>query len=279
VASAVPRESGLSSSAALCVAVARACERAFGLGLAAADVARVAHRAESGFVGVACGIMDPFASALGRRDHALRIDCRSEEVTPVPLGGGRLRLVIAHSGVRRALAHGGYGERVAECAAALAAARAAGVAPPGARALRDLGVKDLPALERALEPLLVRRARHVVTENARVEAFCLALARGDLASGGALLREGQRSLRDDYEVSVPELDALCEIGDALPGVFGSRLSGAGFGGCTLHLVEPERAEAVAEALAAGFERRFGRRAATLLARPADGAGDLPLACA
>jgi galactokinase len=276
VASEVPRESGLSSSAALCVAVTLACERVFGLGLSAEDVARVAHRAESGFVGVACGIMDPYASALGRRDHALRIDCRSGEVTAVPLAGGRLRLLIAHSGVRRALAHGGYGERVAECEAALAAARAAGIAPE-ARALRDLSEKHLPALERALEPRLFRRARHVVTENARVDAFCAALAREDLASGGALLREGQRSLRDDYEVSVPELDALCEIGDALPGVFGSRLTGAGFGGCTLHLVEPERAEAVAEALARGFETRFGRRAPVLLARPAAGAGDLALA--
>jgi galactokinase len=275
VASEVPREAGLSSSAALGVAVACAVAEAAGAGLGARDWAELAHRGESGFVGVPCGVMDPFASALGRRGAALRIDCRTLEVDPVPIAGGSLALLVVHSGVRRQLAAGGYAERVAECRAALEGARASGVAS-AARALRDLGVADLPALERVLAPRLLRRARHVITENARVDAFAAALRRGDRAGAGALLREAMASLRDDFEVSVAELDFLCSRGDAEPGCLGSRLTGAGFGGCTLHLVEPDAAGAVAEALASAFEARFGRRPHSWEVRPADGAGRVAL---
>ena len=274
VASAVPRESGLSSSAALGVAVVRALDRLHGFGLDAEGVARVAHRGERDFVGTGCGIMDQAASALGRAGHVLRIDCRSLEVEAVPAGAG-LALLIADSGVPRRLAEGGYRTRVDECAEALSRLRAAGLAP-GARALRDLGPEDLPAAARALPETLFRRVRHVVTENARVDATCAALRAGDLAAVGARLREGMASLRDDFAVSTPELDHLCALADARAGVFGSRLTGAGFGGCTLHLVRPDAAEAVAEALAAGFAARFGRRPPVLRVRPADGVSTLPL---
>ena len=148
--------------------------------------------------------------------------------------------------------------------------------PPQARALRDLSPADLPALARVLEPLLLRRARHVVTENERVDATCRALRAADWETVGSLLRAGQRSLRDDYEVSTPELDALCELADALPGVYGSRLTGAGFGGCTLHLVAPDAAPELAEALAAGFERRFGRRPPVWAVKASRGAERLAL---
>lgn len=273
IASAVPRESGLSSSAALGVAVTRALSRTGGLGLDARAVAEVAHRGENAFVGVGCGIMDHFASALGRRDHVLRIDCRDRSVRPVPVGDDAVRLLVAPSGVTRALAHGGYRERVAECEAALEAARRAGVAPPGATALRDLRPEHLPRLEAALDPVLFRRTRHVVTENARVEATCRALETGDLDAVGGLLQAGMRSLRDDYAVSTPELDALCALGDAHPGVYGSRLTGAGWGGCTLHLVRPDAAEDARRAIARGYEERTGRRTDILLVRPSDGASD------
>ncbi|MDH3211004.1 MAG: galactokinase [Myxococcales bacterium] len=276
IASDVPPESGLSSSAALGLALVTAVDGCLELGLDAALRARLAHRGESGFVGVACGIMDPFASSLGRRDCALRIDCRSLEVRPVPLPGSRLRLLIAHSGVTRPLLGSGYGERREQCRRGLAAAVAAGVAPEGATALRDLGPERLPALERALDPLLFRRVRHVVSENERVEAVCAALAAGDLEAAGARLRDGMRSLREDFEVSTPELDALCEIADARPGVYGSRLTGAGFGGCSVHLVAAGAAEEVARDIAAGFERRFGRRPPVHAAVAADGAAALPL---
>jgi galactokinase len=257
VASELPPGAGLASSAALAVAVATALDSALGLRLGARERAALAHRSETSFVGVPCGTMDPLASALGRAGSALRIDCRSGEILPVPLPA--LRLLVADSGVRRRLVAAGYGDRRDECTRAFEGARQAGVAPARARALRDLSAADLPALERALDPVLFRRARHVVSENARVDATARALRAGDLAAAGACLREGMRSLRDDFAVSTPEQDALCEIADALPGVHGSRLTGAGFGGCTLHLVEPADAGSVADALALGFERRFGRR--------------------
>ena len=271
VASEVPLGSGLSSSAALCVALVTALGAAQGLALGPEERARLAHRAENEFVGVACGIMDPFASALGRRDHALRLDCRSGEATAVPLPAASLAWLVAHSGTERRLAQGGYGDRVGECRRAFEAAVAAGITPPGARALRDLTPADLPGLERRLDSLLFRRARHVIGENERVLAFCRRLSAGQIESAGGLLRESMRSLRDDFEVSTPELDALCEVADALPGVYGSRLTGAGFGGCTLHAVAPAAAGEVAERLALGFQRRCGRRPPVLRVRAADGA--------
>ena len=276
VTSRVPIGSGLSSSAALGVAAAHALARLAGLELSPREVAELAHAGESGFVGVGCGILDPFASALGRRDHALRIDCRDRSVRPVPLGAGRVALLVAHSGVTRTLAAAGYAERVAECAAAFAQARAAGVADAAARTLRDLAPEQLPALERALEPVPFRRARHVIRENARVDAFASALAAGALDAAGGLLREGMRSLRDDYEVSTPELDRLCALGDAARGCHGSRLTGAGFGGCTLHLVEPGAAGEVARAIRSGFAASHGREPPVWCVVPGDGAAELPV---
>ncbi|MBW2373715.1 MAG: galactokinase [Deltaproteobacteria bacterium] len=273
VASDVPTGSGLSSSAALGVGVATALDALFGLGLQPIDWARAAHRGESAFVGVGCGIMDQWASALGRPGAALRIDCRTGEASEVPIGGD-LALLVAHSGVRRELAKAGYGDRREECFAAFRAAREAGVAGPEARALCDMGEADLPALERALPDVLFRRARHVIRDDARVDRMADALRAGALAAAGALLLEGQASLRDDFEVSTPELDLLCEVADGLPGVYGSRLTGAGFGGCTLHLVAPEAAADVAVAIADGFERVFERRPAMLETPPSAGASRL-----
>jgi len=271
VASDLPRDSGLSSSAALEVALATAFDAAADLGLPPARRAELAWRAETAFVGVPCGRMDQLASALGRRDHALRIDCRDFSTSLVPVPGARVRLLVADSGVRRRLAAGGYARRREECEAALAQARALGLAAPDAATWRDVPPERLPALVERLDPVYARRARHVLTENARVDAVAAALAAGDLARAGAQLRAGHASLRDDYEVSVPELDALCALGDAAPGCYGSRLTGAGFGGCTVHLVEPARLDAVTAVLREGFARRFGREPALLAARVADGA--------
>ena len=277
LASDLPRESGLSSSAALEVALATLLDAAGGLALAPAERARLAWRAETEWVGVPCGRMDQLASALGRRDHALRIDCRDFAARAVPLPGERLRLLIVDSGVRRQLAAGDYGRRRAECEAALAQARARGALPADTASWRDVAPERLADLERRLDAVLFRRARHVLTENARVDETARALARGELERAGAQLRDGMRSLRDDFEVSCPELDVLCALGDAAPGCYGSRLSGAGFGGCTVHLVAPERAGAVAEAIRSGFAARFGREPATLAVRAADGAAPVALA--
>jgi galactokinase len=215
--------------------------------------------------------MDPYTSGCARSGAVLRIDCRTREVTYVPWPRAQVRLLVAHSGVRRSLTEGAFAVRRRECDQALAAARDAGVAPAHATALRDLGEEHLRDLSAALDPVLFRRVRHVVRENARVDAVFAALAAADPVAIGALLREGMRSLRDDFEVSTPELDALCDLADSLPGVYGSRLTGAGFGGCTLHLVAPDAAEAVARAIEAGFEARFGRRPSVLAVEPAAGA--------
>jgi galactokinase len=274
LASDLPRESGLSSSASLEVAIATLLDVAGKLGLDGAARARLAHRAENEFVGVPCGRMDQLASALGQRSSALRIDCRDFSVRAVPLPGERMRILIVDSGVRRQLAGGDYGRRRAECEAGLAVARDKGIAPAGAQTWRDVDPARLAELEGALELPLFRRARHVLTENARVDAVCSALERGDLARVGALLREGQASLRDDFEVSRVELDALCELGDAAAGCYGSRLTGAGFGGCTIHLVEPAGARDIAAAIRRGFAQRFGREPAAQLVAAAAGAGPL-----
>ena len=273
ITSRVPSGSGLSSSAALVVSLAAAFDSLLGLGFGPEDWARVGHRAESHHMGIGCGILDHFASALGRRDTALHIDCQNQAVTHVPFPGDAVELLVAHSGVTRRLAtaEGGYRQRVAECAQALEAAKRAGLVKNEARSLRALDGCSSAQLEAALDGVSLRRARHVLTENQRVARFCAAMQARDFESLGSVLREGHRSLRDDYEVSIAELDALCEIADELPGVFGSRLTGAGFGGCTLHLVEPDAAAAAAIALADRFEARFASRPAILEARVSDGA--------
>ena len=279
VVSGVPIGAGLSSSAAFTVALATIFDCARGASLSAEGRAAAAHCAESEYLGLGSGILDHFASALGERDHALLIDCRSREFQKVALPAGRACVLVADSGIRRALADAGsgYRQRVAECHAAIEAARACGVAAPGARALRDLHLDDLPKLTAHLDPVLLRRTRHVVRENERVRACALALSAGDLVAAGEVIREGQLSLRDDFEVSIPELDALCAIADAHPGVYGSRLTGAGFGGCTLHLIDPDAALDIAAFVSTDFEKRFGRRAPILRVAAADGASTLALA--
>ena len=270
IASDVPLGAGLSSSAALGVATTYALAGASGVALKPRVAAELAHRAENHFVGIGCGILDQFASALGARDRALRIDCRTRAVAEIALPPVATWLV-ADSGAQRELARGGYRERVAECAAALAVAKRARIAGPGASALRDLEEDALPALARALPEPLLRRARHVITENARVDAFAGALAAHDLAAAGALMRASHASLRDDYAVSTRELDALCAFGDATPGCHGSRLTGAGFGGCTLHLVATEATPVVARALEASFAAAFGRAPRVWAVRASEGA--------
>ena len=219
VATTLPVGAGLSSSAALEVAVA--------LALAspgpALDLARLCQRAEQRASGVPCGIMDQLASAAGVAGHALRIDCTSLEVRPVPLPED-VEVVVVDSGQRRELATSAYAERAAACQAAQAA-----IGP-----LRDASLGDLDALA---DDIVRRRARHVITENARVDQLVAALSSGDRASMAAALAASHRSLRDDLEVSTAELDALVERLTSLHGVIGARLTGAGFGGCVVALVD------------------------------------------
>jgi len=276
IVSRVPMNSGLSSSAALGVAVAAGVTRGLDPGMGPRDWAHLAHRSESEFVGVSCGLLDHFASALGRQGHALRMDCRSEQVEAIPIRGEPFAILLVHSGVERRLADGAYGARVDECRRALEAAIGAGLAPASSQVLSDLAGADRAALQAALEPLLFRRLRHVLSENERVQSFCQALLEGDLPRLGSLLAEGQASLAEDYAVSTPEIDWLCEFGTSCDGVLGSRLTGAGLGGFTLHLVVPDLLETAREQIARGFEARFGRRPQSLRVQPSRGARVEPL---
>lgn len=221
VATTLPMGSGLSSSAALEVAVALA------LGLTEDDpltVAKLCQLAEYAASGVPCGIMDQLASAAGVDGSALLIDCHSLAITPVPLPDDS-EVVVVSSGQDRALAGSAYAERRAECEAA----------QDGIGVLRKASADSVEALD---DPLLRRRARHVVTENERVRRCAAALTAGDLPAAGRLMGQSHASLRDDFDVSTPTLDTLVGRLAAMPGVFGARLTGAGFGGCVVALTRP-----------------------------------------
>jgi len=261
----LPAGGGLSSSAALEVGIATAVETLCGRRLDPVEKALLCQRAEHEFAGVPCGIMDQFAVTLARRGHALLIDCRSRVVEHVPLGEDVAVLVI-DSGVKHALADGAYAARRRECESA--AVRL------GVPALRDVALADWPAAERRLPDPERRRARHVVTEIARVVDFAAAARAGDWITAGRLMNAGHASLRDDFEVSCRELDLICDSVAGLAGVWGCRMTGGGFGGCAVVLVEASRAAAIAAAAATRCGEVLGREPAMFLTRAAAGAGPL-----
>ena len=268
----VPLGAGLSSSAALELAVGLALTTLSGAPLAPAELARVGQIAENEYVGVRSGAMDQLASALGRDGHALFIDCRSLEVTPVALPTAPVELLIVDSGVKHAHAANGYNERRAECQRAVEVLAATGRTWAS---LRDVPVEELDELAAVLPEPLFRRARHVVRENARTRAAALALARGDTAAFGELMNASHASLRDDYEASAPELDYLVSEAQRHRGVLGARLTGGGFGGSAIVLVLRSELAPVEALLATGYEARFGRRPAFRVARASDGVREEP----
>ena len=229
----VPREAGLSSSAALEVATALALDAVFNLWLNPADMARLCRDVEHRYAGVRCGIMDQFASRLGRPDNALLIDCRSLDARHVPMPLDNHRLVIVDSGVRREEVDSAYNQRRTECEEAVTRLREADNA---ITSLRDVTLGMLAKHKDLLPPDLFIRCRHVISENNRVADACESLANGDLAAFGRLMNASHFSLRNDFEVSHPALDRLVEEAIQVDGVLGARLTGAGFGGCTVNLV-------------------------------------------
>jgi galactokinase len=252
VSSAVPVGSGLSSSSALTVGLVLALADRAGVELERVDAARLARAAEVAATGVPGGLMDQLASLFGRADHALLIDCRGPLVTPVPIGP-QLAVVVVHSGMSRTLSGSAYAERRAECEAS---ARRIGVAT-----LRDASadaVVDDP------------RARHVITENARVLATAAALPTGDLSVLGPLLLASHASLRDDFAVSTPELDVLVEL-LVDSGAAGARLTGAGFGGCVVALAQRNHADDIVAKAVLRYHEATGLDAAAFVARAVDGA--------
>ncbi|CAM5544691.1 galactokinase [Streptomyces tanashiensis] len=246
LASTVPTGAGLSSSAALEVVTALALNDLFGLGLSRAGLARLAQRAENAFVGVPCGVMDQMASACAEEGHALHLDTRDLSYRQVPFDLARegLRLLVVDTRVKHALGDGAYAERRAGCEAG---ARALGV-----RTLREVSAAHLPeALGRLSDETILRYVRHVVSDNARVERTIALLDAGDTRAVGPVLTEGHASLRDDLRVSCPELDLVVEAADAA-GALGARMTGGGFGGSAVVLVDTERAEAVSAAVGKAF---------------------------
>jgi galactokinase len=243
----VPVGSGLSSSAALEIALGRALRIAFGLPLDDIALAVAARRAETDFVGAPVGIMDQMACSLATTSAALLIDTRTLAYFTVPLPASSA-LIVIDSGVSHSHAGGEYRTRRDECARAAAAL--------GVAELRDIGIADLDRINRLPEPLN-RRARHVVTENERVHATVAALTSGDLATVGRLFLESHASMRDDFEVSVPPVDALVECATRAPDVYGARLTGGGFGGAIVALADRQHAVEAASAILSEFNSTKG----------------------
>jgi galactokinase len=263
----LPIGAGLSSSASICIATGLAASAAWELDLTRADLVRVALRAERGFVGVQCGIMDPCAVGHGRAGHVLWLDCKDSSIEHLPFDAQHLWVGVADSGVRRELARGEFNRRVEECKAAFGALRADA---PQATCLRDVPLEVLEHRQRGMDPLVARRARHVLEELGRTFGARAALERRDWAAFGAQMDAAHESLRVLYEVSTPELDALVEGAREVPGVLGSRLVGAGFGGSTVILLESRAREALAEHLVARYRDRTGRETRVMFFRPEGG---------
>jgi galactokinase len=219
-------------------------------------LARLCQRAENEYVGLACGLMDQFSSACGVEEHVLFFDTRSLEYRPLPLPQG-LSIVIADSGMRRSLASSAYNERRRSCEQAVELLRQY---IPNLRSLRDVSAPEFAAYRDYL-PLVVRkRAEHVVREIARVFSAVSALQRNDAQIFGALMYSSHTSLRDLYEVSLPELDLLVKIARGLPGCIGARMTGGGFGGCTVNLVETTQTGAFIESLTQAYQEQAQRAA-------------------
>ena len=267
VSSTVPIGAGLSSSAALTVAIGLALCRAVDFELPRLELAHVAQEAEHRAVGVPVGLMDPAASLLARRGHALLLDCATEEHRHVPLPP-ELAVVVLDSGVRHSLEHSGYARRRAELERALPAL-------DGARPSETtVEVADAAARAAGVDEVARRRLRHVVSENRRVRACVRALedpGAPDRPALGALFREGHASLRDDFEVSIPELDLLVDLAYA-EGAVAARMTGGGFGGSVVALADADDAEAVCAAVVARYVRRTGRAGAGYVCETADAAG-------
>lgn len=252
----LPQGAGLSSSAALEVASAVFLKKLFHLQLEDIDLVRLTQRAENEFVGVQCGIMDQFASHMGGKDHALFLDCRNLEYDWVPLGSEH-RVVVFNTGVKRELASSDYNQRRRQCEEGV---RIFSRVLPHVRSLRDVSLCDFEKHQGLLDPVVLRRCRHVVSENQRVLDCVEALKNRNFERVKALFRESHESLRDDYEVSCPELDILVDLAQEHPLQKGSRMTGAGFGGCTVHLIPkaPQVIENFISFVSSGYEKRVGR---------------------
>ena len=249
----VPQGSGLSSSASVEMAFALAWQTLGGWQLSPMERALLGQKAENQYVGVNCGIMDQFASACGEQDRLLYLDCRSLEWHTLPLPND-VAIVIADTTIRRALTSGEYNKRRADCEEAV---RVLSVELPAVRSLRDVDVETFNRFAGQLPERVQKRARHVVEEIERSQRVIPVLERGDMPEFGKLINDCHASLRDLYEVSIPELDTMVDVAQSLPGCYGARLTGAGFGGCTVNLVTRGQADVFSQSLAEGYKVKTG----------------------
>ena len=244
---------GLSSSAALETATALALQSLFDFEMSCVDVASLCQRVEHRYANVMCGIMDQFASGLGRSNHALLLDCRTLSHVNIPTNLDKYRIVIISSEVKRELTSSAYNERRGQCEEGVSSLRQF---DPSIASLRDVTPDLFDAYGDQLSEIVFQRCRHVITENARVLDASAALAAGDLTEFGRLMTASHNSLRDDFEVSCDELDCLVDIAYGTEGVLGSRMTGAGFGGCTVTLIHMDAIETLRANLLP-YTDRFG----------------------
>lgn len=270
IASEVPNGAGLSSSAALEVSSGLAFLNSGTVAPERLELARLAQRAESQFVGMPCGIMDQYASVFGQKHSALKIDCRSLTHEDVPLPDG-VEIIAVNSLVKHELGTSAYRERVAECAEAVAAIQQA---DSDVRSLRDVPVQLFQEIQDSIPPLPRKRARHVITDSQRVVDFAAASRAADLGEMGRLFVASHRSMQYDYEISCEEIDFLVDTAIKLPGVYGSRMTGGGFGGCTVNLVAPGASNEFRERLTEAYHERYSIRPIFYDCVPAQGAGKL-----
>jgi len=257
---------GLSSSASVEVAAGYALLESSGLSRSPVELAKICQRAENEFAGARCGIMDQMIACCARANYALMLDCHTLGFRLLPLFSGA-QFVVCNTMVKHDHAAGEYNARRADCETAT---RILAERMPEVRALRDVPLADLERYAKLLPEVAYRRSRHVISENARVLAACDALEHGDPESFGRLMRESHRSLKEDYEVSSTELDLLVEIAGGIAGVYGSRMTGGGFGGCTISLVRSGAVDEFQTAVASGYQRATGRKPDIYIVRASDG---------
>lgn len=267
----VPVGSGLSSSAALEVASACALVANSGIEIDQVELAKLCRQAENEFVGARVGIMDQFASLHGQAKRALLLDCRSLEYKLLPLSEAA-QLVVCDTMIKHELASNEYNKRRAECEAAV---KQLAASLPNVTALRDVTMEQLEKYGKDLTDVIFRRCRHVISENARVLQAAAALEKNDLGGFGKLMNESHRSLREDYEVSCRELDLMVELASQVNGVYGARMTGGGFGGCTVNLVSKDAVEVFKQRVAAGYEEATRLKPDIFVCEPADAAGEVP----
>lgn len=250
----IPIGAGLSSSAALECGAAFALNQLFGLNIDKISMIRYAQKAEHVFAGVQCGIMDQFASVMGKKDFALQLDCRSLDYHYFPLNLHDYQIVLCDTGVKHALASSEYNTRRLECEQGVAKVREK---HPEVKSLRDVSLPMLERVETELDPTIYKRCRYVIEENERLLSGCKLLEQGDIRGFGEKMYGSHEGLSVQYEVSCPELDFLVDYTKDMPYVVGARMMGGGFGGCTINLVAIEEKDTFIKVLTKGYQQQFG----------------------